>query len=145
MSSGLSVRAALEAFVAGRASAQGVVPLVAAAFYRKAEAETRDALRPLMAVIERAAPGVVQLAGTEGAPGFAIATAERSFPAAYETALRQAGGGGHEVDEEIAHLLVHGTLHLLGYDHAKAEDEVRMRARERRVLGELSIEPHYPS
>jgi len=108
MSSGLSVRAALEAFVAGRASAQGVVPLVAAAFYRKAEAETRDALRPLMAVIERAAPGVVELAGTEGAPGFAIATAERSFPAAYEAALRQAAvaalaalpiGSGGSLDE----------------------------------------------
>jgi probable rRNA maturation factor len=60
----------------------------------------------------------------------------------YETAQRQAKDGGHEVDEEIAHLLVHGVLHLLGYDHAEAEDEARMRGRERRVLGELGIELH---
>lgn len=76
--------------MAGRAPAQRVVPLVAAAFYRKGEAGTRDALRPVMAVIERAAPGVVQLARTEGAPGFAIAAAERPFPPAYEAELRQA-------------------------------------------------------
>lgn len=90
MSSGLSVRAALEAYVAGRAPAQGVVPVVAAAFYRKGAAGTRDALRPVMAVIERAAPGVVELARTAEAPGFAVAAAERSFPAAYEAELRQA-------------------------------------------------------
>lgn len=63
----------------------------------------------------------------------------------YETAQRQAAEGGHEVDEEIAHLLVHGVLHLLGYDHAEAEDESRMRNRERRVLGEWGITPRYPS
>lgn len=62
----------------------------------------------------------------------------------YETARRQAEAGGHEVDEEVAHLLVHGVLHLLGYDHADAGDQERMRARERRILGELGIEPRYP-
>jgi probable rRNA maturation factor len=62
----------------------------------------------------------------------------------YETAQRQAEAGGHEVDEEVAHLLVHGVLHLLGYDHADVEDEARMRGREKRVLGELGIEPRYP-
>ena len=63
----------------------------------------------------------------------------------YETAKRQAEAAGHDVDEEIAHLLVHGVLHLLGFDHAEAEDESKMRARERRVLGELGIEPTYPA
>jgi len=53
----------------------------------------------------------------------------------YETAQRQAEAAGHEVDEEIAHLLVHGVLHLLGYDHAEAEEEARMRGRERRGVG----------
>jgi probable rRNA maturation factor len=60
----------------------------------------------------------------------------------YETAKRQAEEAGHDVDEEIAHLLVHGVLHLLGYDHAEPEDEARMRAREHRVLTELGIEAH---
>jgi probable rRNA maturation factor len=63
----------------------------------------------------------------------------------YETARRQAEAAGHDVDEEVAHLLVHGVLHLLGYDHAETEDETRMRTRERRVLGELGITPTYPS
>lgn len=60
----------------------------------------------------------------------------------YETAKRQAAEAGRDADEETAHLLVHGVLHLLGYDHAAPEEEGRMRARERRVLGELGIEAH---
>jgi probable rRNA maturation factor len=60
----------------------------------------------------------------------------------YDTAKRQAAAAGHDADEEVAHLLVHGVLHLLGYDHAVPEEEAKMRARERRVLGELGIEAH---
>src|SRR5688572_5252761 len=47
----------------------------------------------------------------------------------YPTASRQAAEEGRLIDEEIAHLLVHGILHLLGYDHAEAEGERVMRAR----------------
>ncbi|MGH2669621.1 MAG: rRNA maturation RNase YbeY, partial [bacterium] len=47
----------------------------------------------------------------------------------YPTASRQAAEAGRLVDEEIAHLLVHGILHLLGYDHMKAEEERVMLAR----------------
>jgi probable rRNA maturation factor len=53
----------------------------------------------------------------------------------YETAKRQADEAGRGVDDEIAHLLVHGILHLLGYDHANPGDEQRMRAREEAFLG----------
>jgi probable rRNA maturation factor len=63
----------------------------------------------------------------------------------YDTAKGQAEAGGYEVDEEVAHLLVHGVLHLLGYDHAETQDRERMRGRERRVLGELGISPRYPA
>ena len=52
----------------------------------------------------------------------------------YPTAERQAREAGRAVDEEIAHLLVHGVLHLLAYDHAEPEDERRMRAREAAIL-----------
>ena len=48
----------------------------------------------------------------------------------YPTAERHAQEAGHSVQEEAAHLVVHGLLHLLGYDHADPEDERRMRARE---------------
>jgi probable rRNA maturation factor len=54
----------------------------------------------------------------------------------YPTAERQAREAGHGVQEEAAHLMVHGLLHLLGYDHADPEDERRMRAREEELLGQ---------
>jgi probable rRNA maturation factor len=60
----------------------------------------------------------------------------------YDTAARQAEAAGHHAEDEIAHLLVHGVLHLLGYDHAEPDDETKMRAHERRVLSELGIEAH---
>ena len=43
-----------------------------------------------MDVLERAHPGVVELAGTTDRPGFAVRIAERPFPKEYEAALRAA-------------------------------------------------------
>jgi hypothetical protein len=43
-----------------------------------------------MDVIERAAPGVVELARTQSAPGFRVGLAERRFPREYENDLRRA-------------------------------------------------------
>ena len=54
-----------------------------------------------------------------------------------DQAVRQATDGGWSPAQEIALLAVHGALHLVGYDHAEMEDEVQMRAIERRVLGVL--------
>jgi probable rRNA maturation factor len=52
------------------------------------------------------------------------------------TATRQARDLGHSLDAEVAHLLVHGLLHLRGYDHVDSpEDEARMRQREEHYLG----------
>ena len=42
---------------------------------------------------------------------------------------------GRSLDQELETLLVHGTLHLLGYDHVAAEDRSRMDNRLREVLG----------
>lgn len=47
----------------------------------------------------------------------------------YPTAQRQAREAGHPVERELAWLLAHGVLHLLGYDHAEPEEERRMRER----------------
>jgi probable rRNA maturation factor len=54
---------------------------------------------------------------------------------AYPRALRQAEEGGRSVEEEVTRLLIHGTLHLLGYDHAEPGEERRMRGREEELLG----------
>ncbi len=56
-----------------------------------------------------------------------------------ETAERQAAEAGHDLDAEMAHLLAHGVLHLLGYDHAEADEEREMRKRERAVLARAGI------
>lgn len=51
-----------------------------------------------------------------------------------EVAEAQAAEYGHTVEEELNLLLVHGVLHLLGYDHEDDEDAKVMQARERALL-----------
>lgn len=50
-------------------------------------------------------------------------------------ARRQAADAGLSLEEELRHLVLHGLLHLLGYDHETPEEELAMRAREEAVLG----------
>jgi probable rRNA maturation factor len=51
------------------------------------------------------------------------------------TAQRQALEAGRSLDEELAVLLIHGVLHLCGYDHERdAQEAARMRRRERAIL-----------
>jgi probable rRNA maturation factor len=60
-------------------------------------------------------------------------------------AERNAAGHAGSYDDELALLLVHGLLHLLGHDHALDDDRHRMRSRERDLLarfhGPLSADP----
>ncbi len=51
-----------------------------------------------------------------------------------ETARRQALKRGRPLEVEMAHLLIHGILHLIGYDHVTPEERRRMRRLERRFL-----------
>lgn len=52
-----------------------------------------------------------------------------------ESVERQAEEAGLAAGEELAHVVLHGLLHLLGYDHEEAEEEAVMKAREEAVLG----------
>ncbi|MDA0301416.1 MAG: rRNA maturation RNase YbeY [Chloroflexi bacterium] len=52
-----------------------------------------------------------------------------------ETVRRNAAEAGLTTEQEIDHVLVHGVLHLLGWDHETDEDEAAMRAREESYLG----------
>jgi rRNA maturation RNase YbeY len=55
-------------------------------------------------------------------------------------AMRQAKEAGRSLNEELASLLVHGVLHLCGYDHEKSKREAaRMKRRERAVLRSLNV------
>jgi probable rRNA maturation factor len=51
-----------------------------------------------------------------------------------EVAERQARGLGRSTQHEVEHLLVHGVLHLAGFDHETADDEVAMAREEGRIL-----------
>ena len=54
-----------------------------------------------------------------------------------ETIARQAEELSHSVKHETTLMVIHSTLHLLGYDHLDDESEIDMRTREVKVLGEL--------
>ncbi len=56
----------------------------------------------------------------------------------YPQAQRQARQANSPVEEEINRLLVHGFLHLLGYDHEKTDERKAMRQREKRILKNLA-------
>jgi probable rRNA maturation factor len=53
-----------------------------------------------------------------------------SYPQAAEQAKEQ----GHSPERELALLVIHGILHLLGYDHEEPKEESKMRERERELL-----------
>ena len=54
-----------------------------------------------------------------------------------ETAARQARQRRRSLDEEVARLLIHGTLHLLGHDHQRESGTRVMRTEERRLWREI--------
>jgi probable rRNA maturation factor len=52
----------------------------------------------------------------------------------YPQAVAQAKEQGHSPERELALLVIHGILHLLGYDHEEPEEESKMREREKELL-----------
>ena len=60
-----------------------------------------------------------------------------------ETAARQAQRRGHSLREELQVLLIHGILHLLGYDHEVSRREaIRMHRKERETKAMLACPPY---
>jgi probable rRNA maturation factor len=56
-------------------------------------------------------------------------------------ATEQAGERGHTVGAEVQLLVVHGVLHLLGHDHAEADDKTRMWVIQAEALERLGVSP----
>lgn len=63
----------------------------------------------------------------------------------FETVAREARRQEKALADHLAHLVVHGVLHLLGFDHERAAAARRMEALETAVLGELGIADPYRS
>lgn len=62
---------------------------------------------------------------------------------AFETVAREAKADGKPFRHHLAHLAVHGYLHLIGHDHETARDARTMERLERRILARLDIPDPY--
>ena len=62
---------------------------------------------------------------------------------AEETVTGEASDAGKPLSDHLTHLIVHGTLHLLGFDHLEESDAEEMEGLEREILGTFGIEDPY--
>ena len=62
---------------------------------------------------------------------------------AYDTCTREAAEQGKPMADHVTHLIVHATLHLLGYDHIRDLDATRMEALEVKILGSMGLPNPY--
>jgi probable rRNA maturation factor len=89
-------------------------------------------------------PSEERAAGTPGGqPRTPVDLELGDIAIAYDTCAREAAAAGRGLADHVAHLLVHGTLHLLGYDHIDEEDAALMEGIEVKVLGKLGISDPY--
>ena len=63
---------------------------------------------------------------------------------AYETCARESVERGVSTQDHATHLIVHGVLHLLGYDHMNDSEAEAMEAIERDVMASLGLHDPYP-
>ena len=61
----------------------------------------------------------------------------------YDTCLSEATAVGKTMHDHTTHLVVHGLLHLLGYDHERDADATLMEGLETQILGKLGIADPY--
>jgi len=61
----------------------------------------------------------------------------------YDTCLREAQATGKSFKDHVTHLIVHGTLHLLGYDHVSDSDATLMERIETETLGKMGVSNPY--
>lgn len=85
-------------------------------------------------------PGIVPLAPQRDAFGDIVLG---DIALAYETCAREAAEQGKSLADHVTHLIVHGTLHLLGYDHVRDADATVMEGLETAILAKLGIADPY--
>ena len=62
---------------------------------------------------------------------------------AYETCAREAEDNDKPLKDHVTHLIVHGTLHLLGFDHENDPDAALMEGLETEILGKMGLADPY--
>jgi probable rRNA maturation factor len=62
---------------------------------------------------------------------------------AWETCAREAEAANKPMEDHVTHLVVHGVLHLLGFDHVDDADATRMEGTEVRILASLGLSDPY--
>jgi probable rRNA maturation factor len=62
---------------------------------------------------------------------------------AFETCMREAAEAGKRPEDHVTHLVVHGVLHLLGYDHIEDADAELMEKHEVAILATLGVDDPY--
>ncbi|KKB07926.1 rRNA maturation RNase YbeY [Devosia chinhatensis] len=62
---------------------------------------------------------------------------------ARETLEREAADLGKSLDDHFTHLMVHGFLHILGYDHIEEDEALQMEGLETQILAGLGIDDPY--
>ena len=120
-----SIRADLEVVLeAGAAGETGFSP------------EERAMLKNILGLRERRVEDVM-------VPRADIVAVQQDIVLAYETIAREARSQRKPFAHHVAHLAVHGFLHLLGYDHERRTDAEAMERTEREILQRLAVPDPY--
>jgi probable rRNA maturation factor len=87
---------------------------------------------------------VLSFAETETGAPFVAAPGEPAYLGdvviSFPRAEAQAQAGGHPVTSEMTLLVIHGVLHLLGHDHAKAREKRKMWTAQADILRQLGVQ-----
>lgn len=57
----------------------------------------------------------------------------------WDKVMEQSDDFGHSLERELAFLVVHSMLHLMGYDHMESEDEQMMITKQKEILGKMGL------
>jgi probable rRNA maturation factor len=141
---GATVRAAIRAAAASTRALPGAhgevsVVLVDDAAIRKLNRDWRGIDRPTNVLAFPAPPAPVPRSGGDAAALLG------DIVIAYETTAGEAVAAGKPFAHHLAHLAVHGFLHLLGYDHNSDSDAGEMERLEAKILARLAVpDPYQP-
>jgi probable rRNA maturation factor len=92
---------------------------------------------------EDLAPEIAGAPPAQPSPDFTGELALGDIAIAWETCAREAKEAGISMPDHVTHLVIHGILHLLGYDHIRDADATLMEGLEVAILGKLGIDDPY--